>query len=311
MKQGGIFFAGVRAMRVLRQFRPTIVHLHTEIPESTYAMTVALPPRHAGRSIVRTIHNSDYWNFSPRLGRWCERRMTRSFVACVSQDAQAAFVAHRERSLLDPLPVPSTVIYNGVTVPGSSGALRPSRSGGPIRILFAGRFEKEKGADLLPTAIRQTRPPPNGAELVLHGHGSLGSALQSLAATPPRGWTIHVRPPIADLCARMAEYDLVIIPSRVEGLSLVAIEAMMMGVPVIGTDAPGLREALPPDHRWRSHAGDAIGFAAQLESAMNEPQRWREVATHAEAFARQRFDYGAMLTAYTRLYHRAIANAAT
>lgn len=308
LKQGGMFFAGLRARRVIQEFSPAIVHLHTEIPESTYAMILALQPRRTRLPIVRTIHNSDYWKFSPRLGRWCERRMGESFVACISRDAQAAFTAHRERSLPGPLPVPPTVIYNGVSTPERSVLSRPFNSTAPIRILFAGRFEKEKGADLLPTAIRHVSPLPMGAELVLHGHGSFGPTLQSLAANPPLGWTIHVRAAVTDLPARMSEFDLVIVPSRAEGLSLVAIEAMLMGVPVVGTDAPGLREALPPDHRWRAPAGEARGFAAQLQRAMHEPEQWRAVAAHAQAFARHRFDYATMLNAYAALYRQAIAH---
>ena len=37
LRLGGMVPAGLRAGQVVRQFRPGLLHLHTEIPESTYA----------------------------------------------------------------------------------------------------------------------------------------------------------------------------------------------------------------------------------------------------------------------------------
>jgi glycosyltransferase involved in cell wall biosynthesis len=104
----------------------------------------------------------------------------------------------------------------------------------------------------------------------------------------------------------MAEFDLVMIPSRLEGLSLVAIEAMLAGVPVVGTDARGLREVLPPDHPWRAKAGDAASFSEQLQHALDQREQWPLATARAMAFARARFDYQAMLSSYAALYRRAV-----
>lgn len=310
LKYGGMLFAGLRATQVLRQFNPAAVHLHTEIPESAYAASATLRSLRPPPAAVRTIHNSVYWQFWPRLGAWCERRLRFSHVACVSQDAHSAFTGHRQRSRAGALPAPSIVIYNGVASPTCPADRQPAPNT-PIRVLFAGRFESEKGADLLPNVIARARPPAQGAELFLHGHGVHRPALESLAAHPPHGWIIHVQPPVANLRAHMPDFDLVLIPSRHEGLPLVAVEAMLAGVPVIGTDAPGLREALPPDHRWRARAGDADDFALQLQRAMNKPDAWRAAAAHARAFASSRFNYETMLAAYAALYRRAIGPGTT
>ncbi|MCX6943225.1 MAG: hypothetical protein NT173_00420, partial [Opitutales bacterium] len=44
LRLGGMVPAGLRAGQVVRQFRPGLLHLHTEIPESTYAALAALRP---------------------------------------------------------------------------------------------------------------------------------------------------------------------------------------------------------------------------------------------------------------------------
>ena len=304
IKLGGMVLAGLRAAQVARQFQPDLTHLHTEIPESAHASMVALRPRCANGALVRTIHNSVYWHFWPRLGRWCERRMTRSHVAAVSDDARAAFELHRKNSGAGPLPTPPVTIYNGVEVPLRSPP-QPRTPNERLRILFAGRFELQKGTDLLPQILAQVNPPAPGCELVLHGSGTHEHLLKSLAQRPPTGWTICVLPAIADLRERMAEFDLVIMPSRFEGLGLVAVEAALIGLPVVTTDAPGLFEALPPDYPWRARPGDAAGFARGLQRALDERASWPAVTQRAGEFARKRFDVATMLAAYAQLYRSA------
>lgn len=304
IKAGGMVVAGFHGARAVRAFRPDIVHLHTEIPESAYAAMIAMVPAHASAAIVRTIHNSVYWHFWPRLGRWCERRMRRSHVACVSQDAMRAFEEFRAGSGAGPLPASPVVVYNGVALPARARAQRRENAG-RVRVLFAGRFETEKGSDLLPEVFSLVPPPPGGGEFVVHGSGRHAAALAALAASPPSGWTIRVEPPVADLPERMAGFDLVLMPSRFEGLGMVAVEALLVGLPVIGTDAPGLREALPPDYPWRAAAGDARSFARAFAQALAERARWPAVTLRAQEFAAGRFGFDSMCSSYRTLYLRA------
>jgi glycosyltransferase involved in cell wall biosynthesis len=307
IKTGGLVLAGHRLARAVRAFRPDLIHLHTEIPEAAFAVTSVLSPAAAGTRIIRTVHNSVYWESWPRLGRWSDRRTTRAFVAGVSHDAVAAFQRLRAASGAEPPPAAPAVIFNGVSV---SGSPRPfgQPPGKPLRVLFAGRLEPQKGADLLPEILSAT---PLGAErtgeLCIFGDGSQVPVLRRLAAHPPRGWTVHVRPPTPDLVQRMAEFDLVIMPSRFEGLSLVAIEALLLAVPLVATDAPGLREQLPPAHPWRARAGDAADFARVLQCAITETARWPDAVTRGREFALSRFCPPGMLMAYAELYRQVLA----
>ncbi len=306
LKAGGLLFAGVSAGRAVRAFRPDLVHLHTEIPEASCAVATTLWPAMRRIALVRTIHNSVYWASWPRLGRWCDRRLAHAHVAGVSADALAAFAALRAASGVPAPPAPPTLIFNGVNVPDIARAPRAT-SAGPIRVLFAGRFEPQKGADLLPAILAQTRVPANRlVELSLFGQGAGEAELRALAARPPAGWMVHLHAPRAGLAREMPGFDLVIMPSRFEGLSLVALEAALLGVPLVATDAPGLREQLPPEHPWRARAGDAGDFARVLGRALAQHERWAEVATRAREFARANFDFARTAEAYAQLYAAAL-----
>jgi glycosyltransferase involved in cell wall biosynthesis len=177
---------------------------------------------------------------------------------------------------------------------------------GPIRLLFAGRLETEKGADLLPAILAQVPAPARGVRLVIHGEGRHENLLRSLSHRAPLGWSVILQPPVADLAARLSEFDFVLMPSRSEGLGLLAIEAAFAGTPVIATDAPGLREALPPDHPWLAPAGYASHFSATLHAALEQPHLWSDTARRAFDFARERFNVPTMAARYRQVYRDAL-----
>lgn len=305
IKRGGMLLAGWWGARAVKSYRPDIIHLHTEIPESSYAAMVSIKPKLAGIPLVRTIHNAVYWDPWRKLGRFCDSKMPRSFVACVAQGAKDAFEQLRSESGAGPVPQPPVIIFNGVHVTAEPRPLS-SVPQGKIRILFAGRFEEQKGADLLPQIIGAVKPPLP-CELMIHGSGTHEPRLRELAANPPAGWTIKIDGPVPDLSSRMPQYDLLIMPSRYEGLALLAIEAALLNVPVIATDGPGIREGFPGDYPYLAKAGDADGFARLLQQALDNPATLPAAVTSANAFAKQHFDLAAMCDAYADLYAQAMA----
>lgn len=303
LKAGGMIPAAIALRRAIARTRPDVVHLHTEIPEAAQAF---LPAAEAARSrfgLVRTIHSTACWTFWPRLGRWCENRLRHGMPVAVSRAALEGFRTHLRRSQL-PEPGGTCVVYNGVQPPREARFAK-SRTRHPTRVLYAGRLDWDKGADLLPEIIRRIPNPDGGAQLTVHGEGRQGMMLRWKFSRQAGGWTVRVLPPTSELADVFAEHDILIMPSRVEGLGLVAIEASLHGLPVVASDAGGLREALPPDHPWMPAAGDADAFARALSDALTRPQARETAARRANQLARERFDPRVMLESYAALYRTA------
>jgi hypothetical protein len=120
IKFGGLALAAIRHAKAAASFDPHIIHLHTEIPEASYAAAATMGGRIPGVPVVRTIHNSVYWESWRRLGLWCDRRMANSHVACVSNAARDAFCNLRTESGAVGVPRPPVVIYNGVIATGEA-----------------------------------------------------------------------------------------------------------------------------------------------------------------------------------------------
>ncbi len=300
MRFGGVITSGIGLSRAVKRVQPDMLHLHTEIPEAACAAMLACHPSLRAIPLVRTIHNSVIWGFSRIFGCWCDRRLSHARIAAVSRGAAEAF-AHLRRDSGAAAGPGATVIFNGV-VEKPLQPPRPVIENRPLRLIYGGRLEAEKGVDLFPEIIRSMLPVPQGIELVIQGHGRFEPLLRQLAKNPPPGWSIQRRPAQPDFSRQLSEFDLVLLPSRHEGLCLVAIEAALAGVPVIATDAPGLRETLPPDHPWLARPGDAADFAAVLSRAIVHRHTWADVAAKARAFAGTTFSLPRMIDGYRRLY---------
>ena len=121
------------------------------------------------------------------------------------------------------------VVFNG-----RSGAVSSQRSHKPrpLPVLgYLGAFIERKGVDALPRFLK-----PGRQELLLGGKGpAVDATLQELAE---KGVEYNYLGQIADPEAFFAAIDVLILPSKSEGLPLVVIEAAARGIPAIVTDLP-------------------------------------------------------------------------
>jgi glycosyltransferase involved in cell wall biosynthesis len=108
---------------------------------------------------------------------------------------------------------------------------------------FVGRFSEEKNPQLVIDAVAQL-PPRYKALLIGHGYMRSNLVEQCMASTPGRFVILEGDGELGDLYASM---DTLVMPSRLEGYGLVAMEAMMCGVPVIATPY-GMIADLVSDH---------------------------------------------------------------
>jgi glycosyltransferase involved in cell wall biosynthesis len=113
---------------------------------------------------------------------------------------------------------------------------------------------------------------------------------------------------VADGRASVASLDVLVVPSRFEGLPLVVVEALASGVPVVAADVGSVSEAVvdgrtgllvPPERP------DEIARAARriLENDMLR----RSVVANGRQLARERFTATAMARSYEALYDEVLA----
>jgi glycosyltransferase involved in cell wall biosynthesis len=314
-KRGGFVVAALKLAALTRRLRPDIVHLHTEIPELTHALSRGFLNNRAGGPVhlTRTLHNTVYWGPWQRLGREVERRLSDVPAAACSHAALEGMRAFREQSGLGPAPEGQRrVIYNGVAPAPVS--LQPTKPAGPLRVLFAGRLEPQKGVDLLPGILSHVDPSVansggtdsggTNAELHIYGAGSLKPEMTRWANQATPGWTVRLFDPTPDIRRLMAGYDVMLMPSRFEGLGLVAAEALMAGLPVIGTRVAGLDEVFPADYPLLAASEDSAALGALLSQVLRDPQHFSALARNWTEETEEKFGLARMGREYHNFYQQ-------
>jgi len=132
------------------------------------------------------------------------------------------------------------VIYNPVDIDHISGlSSRPLehsffQEGVPI-ILAMGRLVRQKGFDLLIGAFREVLSELD-ARLIIAGEGHERESLQGLAKDLGIATKVSFVGFQTNPYALMSKADVFVLPSRIEGLPMVLLEALTCGIPVISTD---------------------------------------------------------------------------
>jgi glycosyltransferase involved in cell wall biosynthesis len=229
--------------------------------------------------------------------------------------AVAAPVAARAAALLGLPEAGFTVVPNGVPVPpedpaGRAGARARQRrrlglAAAAKLLVFAGRLEATKGADLLPE-IATRLDAAAGATLAVLGDGGLRAGLAASPAGRRHG-PLRLLGHVHDVPDWLLAADALLLPSRLEGCPLVFLEAAVRRCPVVasgdaleafGAAAPGLAAIAP--------AGGIADLTDQAAVRLNDPAAARAAvdAAYRTAVA---LDEAAMLRRYFSLMRVALA----
>lgn len=295
--------------RIVRDVEPDAVHLH-----SSKAGLV-------GRLVIRgrrpTVFQPHAWSFHAAggaqrlLSRWWERagaRWTSLLLACSGDELREGMTAG--------VAVPARVVLNGVRTP-SPAALDVDRA--RIRaelgvtddvpvLAVVGRLCVQKGQDVLLDAWPAIRRAHPRAVLVLAGDGPERAALQARATS---GVTFLGHRP--DALRVIAAADLVVAPSRWEGLSLSLLEAMSCGRPVVSGDVSGaagaLRAGSPEAAGIVVPVGDPAALGDAVVELLGSPQRCRAMGARGRERVGRRYRREQTFAAATQSLAAAAATA--
>lgn len=283
----GLFLALlVASWSEVRRTRPDVVHSHWLLPGG---LVGALLPRRAGRRNVLTLHGTDVELASGRLrpvARWIARRA----------DAVLAVSAPLARRAEHVLSLPDGAV--GIARLPVSSAIRPEPlpPHPPCRVLAAGRASREKGLDVLVDALALDAAQGWSATLVTEGPERPALEAQVAARGLNDRVTFHDMCPHDELFALMRDHHVVAVPSRTEGLGMVAVEALALGRPVIASSVGGLVEVVvdgddgalvpPDDPDALAKALGALALRPPTAEAARRHEPDAVVHAHERAYAR-------------------------
>lgn len=172
------------------------------------------------------------------------------------------------------------------------------------RVLFVGRLEAEKGpldAVRCMQLLAQTQPDLHG---VVIGRGGLEAGVRSAVATAQAaGAWIELLGAVSDaeLAEQYARAEVALVPSRYEGLGLVALEAMAGGAAVVAYAVTGLRDAVG-DRGVLVDAGSPQRLADAAAALLDDPPRRDDLAARAREHVRRHHSWDTVAARVHEVY---------
>ena len=194
-------------------------------------------------SVAKVIYIPHGWAFDRRSSKLTnyvfkisERMLSKycNSIVCISNhDYESALQAGLDEKKLIPIP-------NSVDIPVSYYEMRQIKNRYPIKVLFVGRFDRQKGFEVFQRIAGAL------AEDSRFSFTAIGDSVLDDDGDIPKvsgihylGWLERER-----VLQYMSSHDLLVVPSLWEGFGLVALESIGVGTPVLASDAGGLPEII-------------------------------------------------------------------
>jgi len=278
-----------------REFAPRLVHVNIVGLDNLFHLTTA--NAHRAPTLV-TLH-----------GRWMTQ--TASIVGNTLRAADwvagcSAAILNDGKRLVPEITPRSSIIYNGVEAP----SLPPTAlSFDAPRLLCLGRLHREKGMDVALAAFATIARRFPRARLILAGDGAARSDLEQQVADLHISHAVEFVGWVApeEVPALINSATLVLIPSREEAFSLVALEAALMARAVVGTRVGGLPEVVVHHETGLLvDKEDSAGLAQAISFLIDNPDAAVRMGQAARRRVEKVFSWEKHVDAYDALYQKLI-----
>lgn len=201
-----------------------------------------------------------------------------------------------------------TRIPNGITVhPATLRAMSPFP-----RCLLVGRLSQQKGYDIWLRALANIKPQLKPGQFTVVGDGPEASSLQALAVELGVQDYISWKGELNQqaVLEQLEQATLYVLPSRYEGMSNAALEAMERSLPLVLTRCGGIDRYVEADMGWLAEPGDEATLAQALSQALAAtPGELSDMGARCRVLIENRFDISTTSKAYIELFDKLVRKA--
>ena len=194
------------------------------------------------------------------------------------------------------------LIYNGIDCSEfpKKNKLKKNKSG--FTILFIGRFDKNKGISILAEIIGKICGKGD-IDFILVGKGPLKEDVIKIISDSGVSDKVEYVSEATDVVQYFSRSDLFVLPTLLEGLSNVVMEAMAAGVPVITTDIPANKELIIDGlNGFLVPPNDSSALYEKIIFVLKNQELINTITRNARAKIEQDFSAEKMVNKYSALY---------
>ena len=300
--------------RVFREIKPDIVHINQQTAED--ALDLLLAAQLSSIPLLSTIHIArSATSLGARFGSLRDlvtsevlRRVNAFHITVANSAAQELLVrfpfltADRVR-----------VVYNGVrykdTPPEISNEIRTLWSVKPGETLLGsvGRLTSQKDPGFALEIVADLRRKGLSVRYIWIGDGPMRTLFFEKARQLDIDDCVILDGWRNDVADRLSALDILLMPSRFEGMPLALLEAMSAGLCCLANDLDGMREAIRQEVTgYLCAPGNLDSWCACLEFLIQNSERRTTVGEKARNLARHRFSTETMAKNTLGLYEEVV-----
>lgn len=284
-------------LKLAREWKPDAIHVHFAVPAGAAAFALS---KLTGVPYLLTVHLGDVPGAVPeKTDRWF--KWVYPFTPAIWRSAaRVVAVSEFTRGLaLRRYDVPVDVIPNGVGMDRLPA--RPAYTGTP-RIIFAGRFVDQKNPGHLVQALLNLKDLAWNCAMLGDGPllQSVREMLQDCELADRFSFPGWVSP--EQVLDGFARSEILVLPSRSEGLSVVGVQALGMGLALVLSQAGGNAELVRDgENGFLFPVGDVQALSAALRTLLENPARL-QAARQSSLELAPKFDLETIVTQYETLF---------
>lgn len=274
--------AAIELRKLYRKHRPDIIHLHSS--KAGTLGRLVFPTK----KVVYTVHGFDSIRLAFRkllpverfLQRWC-----RAIVGVSNYD---------ERNLINEgITHNVTTVYNGIAMPDTTNLINIPELGRYNKVVLSiARVMPQKNPKLF---IDVARLLPD------YGFVWIGN-LEEVTEYGELPANCHFVGNIPNAGAYCSQADLFMLASNYEGLPMVIIEAMSMGLPVVASDVGGVSEIVRNDINGYTLPNQAELFAQKIEAILSNDELYGKFAKNQLEIFEKELTIERMANGYLEVY---------
>lgn len=269
--------------------------------------------RRAARTLkIRHIAVSRGWtteNLKVRFYHWLDKKTLHKsdLIVCVSQNKMDELrVAGVPEARL--VVIPNAVDVDQEAKPTVDWRRKFGWGSETQLVVSAGRLSVEKGPDLFLAAINEIWGSFPSARFIIFGEGPMAGALSQRIEEANLAAVVRMAGNVPHLGLEMAAFDVLVNPSRLEGLPNVVLEAMAARLPVVATAVGGVGELIADGQTGRLVSPQPAALAQAVSEVLADPQQAIRRAEQAREAARTRFSFARQARRYEQIYDRLLAD---
>ncbi|MBN2883454.1 MAG: glycosyltransferase family 4 protein [Clostridia bacterium] len=287
-------------VKAIDGFKPDIIHAH----DNKASLFSYLAISTAGKKpiIVSHIHNSYPYLNKIGLHRMADsffrpRYQANIFCSAMTKDYYKKHAPYFNK-------IKNSIVMENFTDPAwnksKAGSGLIKKENDLFRIGFIGRLEYQKGLDAF---LKELKLSGNGVweRTMIHivGDGGMRDTLEEMAA----GLRVKFEGYCDNPYEWMKTFDVLILPSRYEGLPLTVLEAMSVGTPVLAMAAGAVAEIIDDGvNGWIVEPGNYKDFVKKLELLAQSGRISEKFSLAAEKCIEEKFSKMQYMSKLKNLY---------